>query len=318
MGEPCRVYHAWVSHRTFVVGHTPGYNFAVRDDGGVEALPRPDGSVPVIGGQLDLSSKIALPTDWTPVDEATGNNARISDGKELYAGAGFGDPLIEGQVDDVLWALGDERQKEQGRLLEVGCGPGFLLEALQRRLPAWQLVGVDPSPDSCSQARSRGVECHLGFLDSVDVEGQFTAFVIMGNFQLHSDPADTLRQLAALAAPGARLYLDSKNPLSTARRLARRLMTTPLLRDLDLANSYAAHALHGLRTAMPQSALIRMCEDTGWTVDSIRTTPPRLLRFDNTHRLSRGAGGHVWRALDGLDRLVGERSWIQISAVRTP
>ena len=300
---------------TFRVGRGEGFPFEVDAQGGIRAVPRPDGTCPVIGGQTDLAADVAAPQEWSEVQEATGNNARISDGVELYAGAGFGDPLIDGQVEDALWAFGSGLP-ERGRLLELGCGPGFLLQSIGNRLPGWSLTGIDPSPDSVIQARAKGIDCHQGFLDAVSLDAGFDAIVVMGNLQLHPDPSATLRGLAAVAAPGARIYVDSKNPLSTTRRLARRMMATPGVRDIGVVNSFAAHAFHGLRTAYTKEQLLELLRASGWQVDRVRTTAPRLLRYSNTHDLSRGLKSRVWRSLDRIDSFADQRAWIQVGARR--
>ncbi len=99
--------------------------------------------------------------------------------------------------------------------------------------------------------------------------------------------------------------------------MARRLMTVPGINQVGPVNKFAAHAFHGLRTAMTQEQLRTLCAETGWSVESLRTTAPRLLRFGNTHGLSGGLAGRVWRYLDQADRLIDERSWIQIAASKT-
>ena len=305
-----------MTNKTFTIGRAPGYTFSVDPDGWVRASPQSDGSIPVIGGQLDLQGDIAAPEKWSDVEEATGNNAKISDGAELYTGAGFADStLIPGQVADVLWAVGPNAKP--GRLLELGCGPGFLLEALQKALPGWSMVGIDPSPTSCRQAAARGVDVRLGTLDSTDVERGFDAVVVMGNFQLHHDPTETLQSLAELANPGATLYLDSKNPNSSARVIARWAVQVPGARRLGGAHAFAAHAFHGMRHGIPKGALVALLAESGWTTTQSRTVAPRLLRFGNTHALSRGIKGTVWKALDVIDRRLDEQAWIQIAAKRS-
>lgn len=301
----------------FTVGRTNGYRFRYRADGSLEALPTRTGDVQVIGGQHDLSNDISVSDRWSEVESATGNNARISDGRELYAGAGF-DGLIEGQVEDVLWALaaaGDVPAK--GRLLELGCGPGFLLEALAARLPGWSMVGIDPSPTSCQQARARGVDVREGFVNTVELEAGFDAIVVMGNFQLHEDLAATLSALTDLAAPGCRMFLDSKNPLSTTRRLAARMVGVPGLSSVRYVHAFAAHAFHGLRNAPSRYALEKLLSASGWTVSQTRTVGPRLLRFRNEHVFSGGVQGTIWQAFDRIDKALDQRAWVQVAAVRT-
>lgn len=299
---------------TFSVGTDNALTFKVDQEGAIAVLPSRDGTVPVIGGQTTLSTKPDLPTDWSSAQEATGNNESISDGTELYNGAGFGDPLLQGQLADALWGL--QGAGDRGRLLEVGCGPGFLLRDLEHALPRWICEGVDPSTESVNEARKRGVKCALGTLQSGVVTPGVDALVIMGNFQLHPDPRDTLRQAASLANDGARLFLDTKNPLSGARRLARRLMMTPILNKLPPVNAFAAHSLHGLRVAPTKRQLVSMLEDEGWEVLETRTVPPRLLRFENAVGFARGPVKWLWLAIDYVDRLLDERAWIQVRARR--
>lgn len=42
-----------------------------------------------------------------------------------------------------------------GRVLDVGCGTGILIEAVHRRHPGADIVGVDPSPDQLVRARKQ-------------------------------------------------------------------------------------------------------------------------------------------------------------------
>lgn len=152
--------------KRFSVGRTEPFGFSV-DKGWVRADARPDGSIPVIAGQFDLADEVTAPVEWRPVDEATGNNAKIAEGEEFYPGAQFNETLVNGQVEDVLWALRMDPRCQPGRLLELGCGPGFLLAHLRDALPGWDVAGVDSSPDSCTQARSRRLDVREGMLDSV-------------------------------------------------------------------------------------------------------------------------------------------------------
>ncbi len=305
----------------------PGYPFQIDESGWIRAVPRPDGSAPVIAGQFDLA-EVAVPDEWAAVDEATGNNTRISDGEEFYPGAEFDRTLIDGQVHDVMRAIApalhdyDYRTTgsppiTSGRLLEVGCGPGFLLEALQEELPGWTMVGVDPSPVSCRQAQARGVDVREGTLESVDLGEAFDAVVLMGNFHLHRDPAATLRQVAAVIRSGGALYLDSKNPRSLARVLARWLVSSPLGR-VGAVQGFAAHAFHGLRHCIPKRALRDLLVETGWQPLEVCTVGPRLLRFGNRHALASGWKGRAWQVLDRADGLFDERAWLQVVAVRDP
>ena len=44
------------------------------------------------------------------------------------------------------------------RILEVGCGPGVLIQALAARAMVGPVVGIDPSPTMLQQAARRNAE----------------------------------------------------------------------------------------------------------------------------------------------------------------
>ena len=52
-----------------------------------------------------------------------------------------------------------ERFAKPGRLLDVGCGPAFLLETARER--GWQGTGVDPSPFSADRKSTRLNSSHI-------------------------------------------------------------------------------------------------------------------------------------------------------------
>lgn len=303
--------------RRFHIGNgSQAYHFIVDDSGWIRAQSRPDGGTPVIGGQDSFDHRVSAPADWSPESEATGNNIKISEGEVFYPGAGFDAELVDGQLEDVLWALRSARSKAGGRLLELGCGPGFLLRRLAEVLPGWDVMGVDPSATSVDQARARGLSVSRGSIEQVDPNEKFDAVVVMGNFQLHTDPSATLKDIAAVAVPGAEMYIDLKNPRSTPRRLARLLTSVSPTRNIKVVQSFSAHAFHGMRHGIPKAELDELFTSSGWDIAEVRTVAPRLLRFGNAHSFSRGAGGLVWRSMDLIDGVFDERAWTQVAAVR--
>jgi SAM-dependent methyltransferase len=139
----------------------------------------------------------------------------------------------DGSGYDVAFALRDEmvarhhkslssveRFGEPGRLLDVGCGPGFLLEAARER--GWEAVGVDPSPFSVARARREGFEAHEGMLEDLDLEtASFDALALLQVVEHMTDPRPLLAACRALLKPRGVLLVATPNPASLLARVKR-------------------------------------------------------------------------------------------------
>ncbi|HVL32827.1 MAG TPA: class I SAM-dependent methyltransferase [Actinomycetota bacterium] len=113
-----------------------------------------------------------------------------------------------------------ERFVGQGRLLDVGCGLGLLLETARAR--GWQAVGVDPSPFSVAKARELGFEAHLGMLEDVDLPaGSFDAIALLQVVEHLPDPRPLLAACHLLLRPGGALLVATPNPASALARAKR-------------------------------------------------------------------------------------------------
>lgn len=111
------------------------------------------------------------------------------------------------------------------RLLDVGCGTGFLLEQLAGR--GFSGVGVDLSPESVAIAQKRLEE--LGAADRLRAEvgsayeppdGQFELITLTDVLEHLEDPRACLRALRERLAPGGLLVISTPNrrSLPGARR----------------------------------------------------------------------------------------------------
>jgi 2-polyprenyl-3-methyl-5-hydroxy-6-metoxy-1,4-benzoquinol methylase len=108
-----------------------------------------------------------------------------------------------------------------GRLLELGSGRGFFLDAARRR--GFDPLGVEPSPALAERAGSElDVPVKQGFLEEVDLGGErFESVCMFHVFEHVEEPIELLAQVAGLLRGSCLLVLEVPNLASAmARRRA--------------------------------------------------------------------------------------------------
>jgi SAM-dependent methyltransferase len=113
-----------------------------------------------------------------------------------------------------------ERWRKPGRLLDLGCGPGTFSVAARAR--GWTTVGLDVNATSIAHCRARGLDVIAGVFPHPDLAGQTFDVVAMNDFLEHlTDPADALRVVRSLLAPGGVVFISTPDVGSTMARLTR-------------------------------------------------------------------------------------------------
>ena len=159
---------------------------------------------------LNCGSLFAHPDFLAAIDSGSVGNYSVSYWEhELYAARerSFG-PGVVRMAETVRMARVPVR-----RVLDIGSGPGFLLDALAELVPnlAERVHGVELFPPP-PQKRSRSPNYHVGSI--ADLEGPFDAGVCIEVIE-HLTPtilARMLRQLAAKSSPGALYFFNSAQP----------------------------------------------------------------------------------------------------------
>jgi len=115
------------------------------------------------------------------------------------------------------------------RVLDVGCGTGYLLRRLAREYPqASELAGVDPAPAMIAAARQAADDSRLryrvGTAERLPFDdGAFDLIVSTTSFDHWQDQLAGLRECARILAPGGSLVLaDLFSPLLRPTLLAGR------------------------------------------------------------------------------------------------
>ncbi len=113
-----------------------------------------------------------------------------------------------------------------GRLLEVGCASGAVLEAAMKR--GWTVQGVEYSGEASAEARAHGVPVFTGGLAQAALPAASYDVAFLGDVLEHvPNPAATLGEVTRVLAPGGALFL--RGPMAThsiARRGGLALMRT--------------------------------------------------------------------------------------------
>lgn len=117
----------------------------------------------------------------------------------------------------LLQALRERRPG--GRLLDVGCAYGFLLDAA--RDLGFEAFGLDLSAAAVAHARkAHGARVHLGPLDDDAFPGaRFDAVTLVDVLEHVPDPEAFLAQVRARLAPGGTLAAVLPNAASAVRRV---------------------------------------------------------------------------------------------------
>ncbi len=89
-----------------------------------------------------------------------------------------------------------------GRVLDIGCGPGWLLQAFRRR--GWQAHGVELTDASAAHAREvLGINVHVGPIEAWPwPEGYFDAVMLWHVLEHWTDPRVVLAKATSLLRPG--------------------------------------------------------------------------------------------------------------------
>ena len=125
--------------------------------------------------------------------------------------------LVEAKFQRVLGHI--ERYRSPGRLLDVGCGPGFLLSAAARR--GWEPVGVDLNEWAVEYGRAElGLDLRVGDLTRAGFDDEeFDAVTMMDLIEHVPDPDALIAEAARVTQAGGVLAVltpDAGSPVSRA------------------------------------------------------------------------------------------------------
>jgi SAM-dependent methyltransferase len=106
----------------------------------------------------------------------------------------------------------------EGRVLDIGCGPGRHAVELRRR--GLDVTGLEPSPAAAEVAEHRGVPVLRRTIEQVGPDGSgWDTFLLLGNnLGLLGSPEHAgavLDRLAGAARPGARILAAGNDPYRT-------------------------------------------------------------------------------------------------------
>lgn len=108
--------------------------------------------------------------------------------------------------------------RESGRMLDVGCGKGLLLESAKKQ--GWECYGTEYSEDALALGREQGFTMHRGELSEDTYPAGFFDVIVMTEVIEHlTDPFLEMEKVVSFLRRGGCLYLTTPNFGSLSRRI---------------------------------------------------------------------------------------------------
>ncbi|MEZ4354566.1 MAG: class I SAM-dependent methyltransferase [Myxococcota bacterium] len=137
---------------------------------------------------------------------------------------------------DAIWSIRRELMEAvlaptARRLLDVGCGGGFLLDHF--RTHGWSVTGIEPSPSAVAWARDQlGLEVVQGELLDLEPPGSedpaaFDAIHCAQVLEHVLDPVACVERIASLLRPGGVAFIEIPNDFSVLQEVARARLDKP-------------------------------------------------------------------------------------------
>lgn len=99
-------------------------------------------------------------------------------------------------------------------IIDLGCGPGLLLKAIDKIIPKSSLTGIDPSRYMLEIAKEKTNKSQLivGKSDNIPLENNF-ADVIVSRFSLSywKNPNDSFKEISRVLKPDGLIVLEALN-----------------------------------------------------------------------------------------------------------
>jgi SAM-dependent methyltransferase len=180
--------------------------------------------------------------------------------------------------------------RENGIVLEIGCGNGDRLALLQEL--GWKILGIEPDDASAAIARTRGIEIlnrpfGSGLLNAASVDAILLCHVI----EHLSQPEEALKECYRLLKPGGVLIILTPNTQSLGyQKFGKNWLHLDPPRHLNLFNQ---KNLNGLLTksGFSNPACCSTLRDANWTLGG-----SLALKKRNTYKIG---------SLPFLERLMG-------------
>lgn len=211
----------------------------------------------------------------------------VKEGSTFAGGDGLGysenyleeRPLIEAKFDRVLGHI--ERYVGTGRLLDVGCGPGFLVALANER--GWTASGIDLNEWAVEHGRDvLGLDVVAGDLaDSPWEPESFDAITMMDVIEHVADPDELLEAATALLRPGGVLAFLTPDAASLPSRVLGRRWPEALRPGEHIV----LFSVEGLSTAIARHGLaasgwhsIGKIAPVGTLLSDVEAVAPALVR----------------------------------------
>ena len=172
--------------------------------------------------------------------------------------------------------IGAEVPIEQGRLLDIGCGPGRLDRLLAAARPELEVVGLDESPAMLHQAEKGpnpgNLEFREGKLEDSLFSEEFDFALSVLSFHHWEEPLEGLESAYRALRPGGRLWIYEPDPEAPAEELRRDYAPLWGWLRLPCVLLRSAYSSHGLTVKEVEEVVRPMVANTSFRNLSVART----------------------------------------------